>query len=374
MLTLTRFSGGVNMNSMQPAAYAALPMSPAFLDQARVFQPSNDPDEAARETIGLMTSYIHGSARDPLVQAEARGAVASYPSMLLALAGIAGDDPRLTRQAREQGAAESCWSWAKHNLDFVHHSKLLALWLGRGDALQLLVSPDVIVHALRGSDREARGRARKGDCAVYSPLICALLESLGLDWELVIAAVDANQPDIFSHVWPRAVLSDGRRVSLDASHGPYPGWQVPARDIHRLQVFDSSGRAVADRGSSFAGLGEYIATGLGECITAYNDDGSSYQSCLDTSPPPFNAGGGGTNWASVFGNLANQWTQIGGRVIAPQTTYTVGPGGQVSYSTPGAAPVPSILPTSLGSSSTLLWVGGGVAALLLGAMAFGGRK
>src|SRR4051812_45717704 len=99
MLTLTRFTGGVNINTMQPAPYAALPMSPAFLDRARVYQTSGDPDEAARETIALMASYIHASAGDPLVQAEARRAVESYPSMLLALAGIAGDDPRLTRQA-----------------------------------------------------------------------------------------------------------------------------------------------------------------------------------------------------------------------------------------------------------------------------------
>ncbi len=350
-------------------------MSPAFLDRARVYQPSNDPDEAARETIALMTSYIKDSARDPLVRATARDAAHSYPSMLLALAGIAGDDPRLTRQAREQGAAESCWSWAKHNLDFVHHSKLLALWLGRGDALQLLVSPDVIVHALNGDDRDARARARKGDCAVFSPLICALLEALGLDWELVIAAVNANQPDIFSHVWPRVVLSDGRRISLDASHGPYPGWQVPARDIHRLQVFDSSGRAVADRGSQFAGLGEYISTaGLGDDASGspYEYSGDPYLDPGGTSTPFYGAigtppfapqSGAPSPWASIVGNLANAWTQIGGRVIAPQTTYTVGPGGQVSYSTPGSAPVPSILPASLGSSSTLLWVGGGLAVL-----------
>ncbi len=249
MPTLTWFSRVCQSRDVQPLA----PMSQAFLGRPNVYQPSNDPDQAARETIALMTSYIKGSARDSYVQAEARRAVESYPSPLLAMSGIAGDDPRLSPEAREQAVAESCWSWAKHNLEFVHHSKLLLAWMGNQDALQLLISPDVIVHALNGSDGEARRRARKGDCAVYSPMICSLLEANGLDWELVIAAVDPQQPEIFSHVWPRVVLSDGRRVSLDASHGPYPGWQVPARDIHRLQAFDSSGRAISDQGNHFRG-------------------------------------------------------------------------------------------------------------------------
>ncbi len=350
-------------------------MTPDFMAGARVQQPSNDPDQAAAETIALMTSYIKGSARDPLVRRESMRAVESYPSVLLALSGIVGDDPRLSITAREQALAESCWAWAKHNLEFVHHSKLLRVWLDREDALQLLISPDVIVHALNGEDREARGRARKGDCAVYAPMICALLESLGLDWELVIAAVDRNQPDVFSHIWPRVVLSDGRRVSLDASHGPYPGWHVPAHDIHRLQAFDSNGRAVADQGDTFQGLGEYIATGLGDVDEAGNIlDGGGYPTGgLD--PNPHYAPAGGTNWANVFGNLANQWTAIGGRVIAPQTTYTVGPGGQVSYATPGSAPVPNSASLNIGAGgNTLLWVGGGLAALFVAAMAFGSRK
>ncbi len=166
---------------------------------------------------------------------------------------------------------------------------------------------------------------------------------------------------------------------MDASHGPYPGWQVPARDIHRLQVFDSSGRPVADRGSSYAGLGEYIATGLGDDATGnpYDYSPDPYLDPGGTSTPFYGSPGDSTfrigpaatgapsQWASVIANLANQWTAIGGRVFAPQTTYTVGPGGQVSYATPGSAPVPSILPTSLGGSSSLLWIGGAVAGLAL---------
>ncbi len=354
-------------------------MSQAFLDRPSVYQPSVNPDQAARETIQLMRSYIKESARDPLVQNEARSAVASYPSPLLAASGISGDDPRLTVAAREQAIAESCWSWAKHNLEFVHHSKLLLLWMGNHDALQLLISPDVIVHAFYGDDAEARQRARKGDCAVFSPMICALLEANALDWELVIGAVDRNQPETFSHVWPRVVLSDGRRVSLDASHGPYPGWQVPARDINRLQVFDSSGRAVQDRGNTFAGLGEYIATnasGLGAFgddfgFDPYNPSGSTDVGAPSGGWP--SSGGSSIDWANILGGSVKSGFDILGRVVAPTTTYTVGPNGQVSYVTPGSAPAPGVIP-SIGGSSNLLLLGGlGLGALVLASM-FGGRK
>ncbi len=351
-------------------------MSQPFMDRARVHQPSNDPDTAAGETIGLMTTYIKESARDPLVQAEARRAVDFYPSPLLAMSGVAGDDPRLSFAAREQAAAESCWAWAKHNLEFVHHSKLLLAWLNKDDALQLLVSPDVIVHALNGEDLAARDRARKGDCAVFSPMICALLECIGLDWELVIAAVDRSQPEIFSHVWPRVVLSDGRRIDLDASHGPYPGWHVPGSDIFRLQAWDSSGRAIADRGDTFTGFGEYIGTGLaGDTVDEfgniiYGGYGAGYD---PSATPPFVAPSGSA-WTNVLPSLLTQWTKIGADVIAPRTTYSVGPGGQVSYSTPGQALPPNSAALNIGGGSTLLWVGGGLAALLIAAMAFGGRK
>lgn len=354
------------MYDMQDAPYVATPMTREFLDRANVYQPSSDPDQAAAETIALMCTYIKGSARDPLVQAEAQRAVDHYPSMLLSLASIAGDDPRLSLAAREQAAAEACWSWAKHNLQFVHHNKLFASWTPRfQEALQLLISPDVIAHALNGTDPEARARARMGDCAVYTPMIAALLECLGLDWELVIAKVPPRVQE-FGHIWPRVVLSDGRRVDLDASHGPYPGWHVPAHDIYGIRVYNSNGRLVDEEVKALTGLGEYLSTGMGDCTTQYNDDGTSYQSCIDYGPSSSGTPSSGASpWASVIGNLANQWTAIGGRVIAPQTTYTVGPGGQVSYSTPGSAPVPGALPGSLGGSSSLLLIGGGVLGLVL---------
>ncbi len=38
------------------------------------------------------------------------------------------------------------------------------------------------------------------------------------------------------------------RLPLDASHGHYPGWSVPASDITRMAVYDSRGNLVSPGG------------------------------------------------------------------------------------------------------------------------------
>jgi hypothetical protein len=74
-------------------------------------------------------------------------------------------------------------------------------------------------------------------------MICALLECQRIPWEIVTLACSRKQPGIWSHVFPRAALGD-LRLPLDASHGAYPGWSVPSRDIQRMAVWDSSGNLV----------------------------------------------------------------------------------------------------------------------------------
>ena len=71
----------------------------------------------------------------------------------------------------------------------------------------------------------------KGDCAIFTTLIQALLLYRGIPYETVCVAVDPRQPAEYTHVYPRAVRADGSRVVLDASHGPWPGWEVPAGRI-----------------------------------------------------------------------------------------------------------------------------------------------
>ncbi len=79
------------------------------------------------------------------------------------------------------------------------------------------------------------------------------------------------------------------------------------------------------------------------------------------------------DWSSILGGSIAKGFNILGNVVAPTTTYTVGPNGQVSYTTPGSAPAPTALTSSLGGSS-LLWIGGGLLGLVAVVSMFGGGK
>ena len=213
--------------------------SAQFRQQAPHIQLSDDPDTATAQTVGYMCQYIHQAAKDPLVQQYSVNAVRNFrggPAWI-----GAGIDPFSNAQCM----AESCWWWCKHFLRFKHHGSMFEAWSSDlGDPrtkLQLLIAPDVLVRMNR----------MEGDCAIYTMMLCALLESLGVPFQIVTVAVDEMQPTIFSHVFVRAAGE-----SLDASHGPSPGWQAPAEDIHREWVFDMAGRRVGES-PRFQGLHAY---------------------------------------------------------------------------------------------------------------------
>ena len=46
---------------------------------------------------------------------------------------------------------------------------------------------------------------------------------------------------------PRGHLADNFALPMDASHGKYPGWSVPQRDIQRMQVWNSDGDPVSQQ-------------------------------------------------------------------------------------------------------------------------------
>ena len=245
--------------------------SSAFRQRAPRVQLSDDPDTATQQTVAEMCRQIHQAAKDPLVQGAAFNAVRMFRG-----------GPAWNGGPPEQKQAESCWWWAKHYLRFKHHGSMFEAWSSDlGDPrtkLQLLIAPDVLVRMSR----------MEGDCAIYTMMLAAMLESLGLKWEIITAAVDRGQPEIFSHVWPRVVLPVGSEP-LDASHGKYPGWQVPAEDVHRMWVFNQNGSRILEQGARFNGLhvyrrrpgmgrrgmGAMVCDETGACI----DDGTS----VDTS-------------------------------------------------------------------------------------------
>jgi hypothetical protein len=88
-----------------------------------------------------------------------------------------------------------------------------------------------------------------------------------------------------------------------------------------------------------------------------------------SAPPAASSSSGFWNF---LGGLVNQWSAIGGRVIAPTTTIQSGPGG-TTISTPAGSPVPaanlSALGVGLGSGNSIMWI-----LLALGAVVLLSRK
>lgn len=364
-------------------------MAPAQrLEVTRYQGDLQNPDNATAQTIALMCQQIEKASQDPLLQRAAKDAVRRFRGgPLYAAAGV-------NPASNPCAIAESAWWWVKHALKFQLHNSLIQVWFNERDQLQLLISPDLLL----------RMSKPRGDCAIYSMLVCAMLRAWGIPYELVTSAVTPNDPE-FDHVWARAILPDGRRLNLDASHGKYPGWQVPFEHRNRTQVWDLGGNPVEDaaprsRGLhayqarpnkpilpkrlaivSNRGMGLYRRRGLGQ-------DETTLGTGIDTSNVPITNPPSGYNpvvippstpspFASALAQslpgLLAAWTNIGGKVLAPSVQYT-GPGG-VSYSAPASSGAASALPLSIGTIGTtsylpILLIGGGLIALMI----FAGKK
>jgi hypothetical protein len=172
----------------------------------------SDPDLATAQTVELMCRYISESITDPLVQAAAA-------------------------QAAKWGSPWAGAFWfTKHLMKFQSDESLTLALLNENDNLELLITPSVML----------RSSKPQGDCDDFVMLVCSLLCCLGCDYEVVTVAADPQDPSRFSHVYCRAVLDDGLRIPIDASHGKFPGWQVPPARTFRTQVWDSAGNPIQD--------------------------------------------------------------------------------------------------------------------------------
>ena len=214
----------------------------------------------------------------------------------------------------------------------------------------------------------------KGDCAVFTCLICAMLETLGVPWEIVVVAVDPRQPGIYSHVYPR--LATGDHMALDASNrfSNYPGWRVPDQRVSRIQVFDQNGNPTEDAAPKFNGL-HGVPMGMG-CCAAYKGLGAAGDFTIDTTdlmaaaaePTQFLSGDPGASvalstpsaWDTTLAGLANQWTGIASRILAPTTTVMNPKTGLVIQTPASSTAAASLLTgatTTATTSSTLILYG-----------------
>ena len=141
------------------------------------------------------------------------------------------------------------WKWLKRNVRFVSDETQLQATMGRGEELELLIAPSVLV----------RADAKAGDCDDFTMLACAMLSCLGVPSLIKTFKCDRSEPWRWSHVCAAAVLEDGSIFPLDASHGDYPGWEVPAVDQFETALWDMNGNRVGGQKGmgSRRGLGNY---------------------------------------------------------------------------------------------------------------------
>jgi hypothetical protein len=288
--------------SMQPQMASGMPPpvgSAQWWRQPERYDASADPDTATAQTIRIMCQHIKGGAGDWGVREAAMDAM-----------------HRFSVQDSAADLASAAWYWCKTFIKFAHHELLLRRYLGEANHLQGLISPDALI----------RMDKPEGDCAIFTDCLCAFLRVFGVPYELVTVAVNPAEPDIYSHVFAYAVLEDGRRFPCDASHGTYPGWQVPSSDVSRRQVWDSDGNPVPDRGSRFEGLGNYGLgrRGLGALVCL---DPNDQQSCYEDGSNVTSS----TVWTNPYG------TGVPSSTVNPDTTigttpgYTVPPAGSAAW-------------------------------------------
>ena len=209
---------------------------PAFGGLVRydIQEVSDDPDTQVAQVIGLMRGYTIADTSSPEIQRDA--------------------------QSCDSGQAiEDVYRFVRPRIAFTEDAENAAPltgWLDRFQpgkpVVEVLVRPrDMSVMSSRGD------RSGRGDCDDYSMYAAALLRAKGIPVKFVTIAADAEQPDVFSHVY-LACYVHGQRIPLDVSHGPYVGWESPVR--YRIQEWDIDPSPLSRLAwLAFLGAGAYLA-------------------------------------------------------------------------------------------------------------------
>lgn len=156
-------------------------------------------DSQTGAVIGLMIQYAAEDASSPEVQQAVEDARRQYP-------GVRGE--------------EQIWRYVRSRVRFVQDEVLAS-------PFQRWYSDYIVETLIRPRDLLSLPvPVAKGDCDDYSMLVASMALAMGYNnVRYVTVAADDRDPGQFSHVYV-AVYSDGGRYAIDASHGPYPGWEV----------------------------------------------------------------------------------------------------------------------------------------------------
>jgi hypothetical protein len=182
------------------------------------FPLSDDPDTQVAQTIQRMARHVREDAQSVPIQREAAQIQAS-----------GSGDP----------ISDTFWH-VKNRVGFRQDEQLAApVWRGDGDPVD---GGQVVEVLIRPRDLAQMPVALE-DCDGFASYGPALLRAQGVPCKFVTVAADARDTGRFSHVY--AACTDpntGQRVSLDASHGPYPGWEcLSAGPVWRLKEWAIDG-------------------------------------------------------------------------------------------------------------------------------------
>ena len=305
---------------------------------------SADPDTAVAQTIARMAQYVKADQLSEILRSIAR--------------------PILDSSDSEQTAARACFEWIKAHVVFKKDSDTARPVLSSPLTREVLIRPVDLVRMPRPA----------GDCDCQSMLMAALLGACGISSCFVTVAADFTQPGVYSHVYVRALFSDGSSMPLDASHGYYAGWEV---DNFLGKRRDWSIDSMFISGASLGDLGDTLTLPDGSVVDMSTTANTDVVGSIDT----------GTSDSSIDWNSILQDTVTGGLKILntvfavpnlPSGSYMVKQrDGSVvmANNVPGA--VPGTVPGGFGVPSNigryLPWVIGGAAVVAV-ALAFRGRR
>ena len=164
-----------------------------------------------QQTVRKMGEHIQNALADPLIRQIAASA------------------------STQSDPLSALWWWVKHAIRFRQDDSLILELFNEKDHFELLISPPVLI----------RMKRPQGDCDDFTMLMLALACCAGYRVRIVTVQCDRARPGEYSHVYGEALIPQGW-MPLDASHGTYPGWEVPARDILRKTSWTLDGYVAHD--------------------------------------------------------------------------------------------------------------------------------
>ena len=210
-------------------------------------------------------------------------------------------------------------SWIRRHVQFQPDSVIARLaGLPNPDKPEVLIRPVELLTMPRPA----------GDCDCISTLAASMLRALGTPSAFKTSAANPEDPGVYSHVYVIAQTARGP-LALDASHGPYPGWEV--QPVGKARVWPTDGGHMRPRtlGDDYTWWQDLLGTGM-----------KATSSILTSrfAVPQLNPG---------------QYMQQGNSILYQQPT------GAGALSLPGTSP---------GGSSEILLLGGAAVVVLMIAM------